>query len=90
MVIRINLKTMIVQSKYSVKPIKYKEIKYEGSIETYLGTINAITKINDNKFAVACGKHILIIKYENNNDSNENHSILSLGGHSKNILYSFP
>ena len=86
----VNLKSMIVQSKYNFNPLKYKEIKYEKSIKTYLGAINAFSKINNNQFSVSCGKEILIINYDNNNnnksDSNQIYSISSLGSHSKNIL----
>ena len=84
----INFKSLSVQSKYNVNPIKYKEIKYEKTIKTNNGTIYAISKINDKEFAVACGKEILIINYSNNNNesSNENNILYSLKGHSKNVL----
>ena len=84
----LNFKSLSVQNKYNVNPIKYKEIKYEKTIKTNNGTIYAISNINDKEFAVACGKEILIINYSDNNNEplKENNTSYSLKGHLKNVL----
>jgi len=87
----INLKSLTIQSKYNINPIKYKEIKYERSIKTQIGAIYAIIKINNDEIAVACGKEILIINNINSNKKellyqNLNNPYPSLKGHTKSIL----
>ena len=81
--------SLTAQSKYKLNPIKLKEVKYEKSIKTGIGSIYAIVKINNNEIAAACGNEILIINdisKSTNETNNIFYSYPSLKGHSKNVL----